>query len=492
MHQSFQKLLRSAFLIALLAICLPFSAHAAPPPMTMSIDADNPAFTQSGGSGGSDGPLGFMTGISKSGTMLGNMWGFRPFIGQYGMTLNVQETSEDLGNVSGGLHKGFEYDGLTQIDLQLDTQRAFGLYGGTFNLSALDIHGDNLSANNLGTLQTASGIEADRGPRLWEAWYQQKFLDQDRLDVKIGQQSLDQEFMVSNNANYFVNTMMGWAMVPSADLPGGGPAYPLSDIGIRVRARPVDGWTLMAGVFNGDPMGNNNNPDSQRADKYGTNFPLDNGALIIGELQYSYPALGAMVSADDKHSLSGTYKLGFWYDTEKFADQEFTDTGLTQAADPTGNPLMHKGDYSVYAVADQMVWHSENVDDRTLNFFTRVMAAPQSDRNLINLSANAGLTLHEPIFGRDDDTFGVGVGYAHVGSRAANLDADLTAGGTYTPVQTSETFVEATYQYQVTPWWQLQPDAQYVFKPDAGALNPDTNQEIKNEAVVGIRTNILF
>ena len=40
--------------------------------------------------------------------------------------------------------------------------------------------------------------------------------------------------MVSQNALLFVNTMFGWPMVPSADLPGGGPAYPLSALGVRV------------------------------------------------------------------------------------------------------------------------------------------------------------------------------------------------------------------------------------------------------------------
>ncbi len=64
-------------------------------------------------------------------------------------------------------------------------------------------------------MQTASGIEADRSTRLWELWYQQKMFD-DKVDIKIGQQSLDQEFMVSQNANYFVNTMFGWPMLPSA------------------------------------------------------------------------------------------------------------------------------------------------------------------------------------------------------------------------------------------------------------------------------------
>ena len=72
-----------------------------------------------------------------------------------------------LGNVTGGARTGFVYDGLTQAVLQLDTQRAFGWYGGTFNVSGLQIHGGNLSATDLLTLETASGIEARPATRLW-------------------------------------------------------------------------------------------------------------------------------------------------------------------------------------------------------------------------------------------------------------------------------------------------------------------------------------
>jgi hypothetical protein len=75
----------------------------------------------------------------------------------------------------------------------------------TSALSALQIHGRNLSADDLLGLQTAGGIEADRATRLWALWYQQKFLV-DKIDVRLGQMSLDQEFMVSKEAAYFVNT----------------------------------------------------------------------------------------------------------------------------------------------------------------------------------------------------------------------------------------------------------------------------------------------
>ncbi|MBC7489187.1 MAG: carbohydrate porin [Glaciimonas sp.] len=174
--------------------------------------------------------------------------------------------------------------------MQVNTQRAFGLHGGLFNISALQIHGNNLSANNLQTLQTASGIESDRATRLWELWCDQKFLEEDRLDIKVGQQSLAQEFMVTTNTLYFVNTMFGWPMLPSTNLLGGGPAYPLSAFGGRISVRPIDGITVLAGVFNGSPVSNNNG-DSQLQNRYGTSFPLDNGTLSIMEVQFSYPAV---------------------------------------------------------------------------------------------------------------------------------------------------------------------------------------------------------
>ena len=181
----------------------------------------------------------------------------------------------------------------------------------------------------------------------------------------------------------------------------------------------------------------------------------------------------------NRNRLARLYKLGIWYDTENFADEE----------DPTRN---HRGDYSIYAVADQMLWHSQDIDDRTLNFFTRILGTPQTDRNLVDFSLNAGLTLHEPIFGRDDDTFGVGMGYARVSSSVAAFDREQTLEGNYTPVQSGETYVEVTYQAQLTPWWQVQPDVQYVLNPGAGILNPDTNRKVGNELVLGLRTNILF
>jgi porin len=470
-------------------------ATSAAEPLSVAQSADQasamgPASPPAQGSG----PLGFLDGIKRSSNMLGDMWGLRPLLSQYGMTFNLSEVSEVLGNVTGGIHTGADYDGLTTATLQLDTQRAFGWYGGTFNVSALQIHGRSLSADNLATLQTASGIEADRATRLWELWYQQKFLDEDRLDIKVGQQSLDQEFMVSQNAGLFVNTMFGWPMLPSADLPGGGPAYPLSALGVRLRAKPTDDLTFLVGVFNGSPVYHNQG-DPQEQNASGTSFPLHGGALVIAEIQYAYPSLNTMVTADQGEPLARTYKLGFWYDTERFDDLRFDSSGQSLASPASnGNPQTHGGDYGIYAVADQMVWRSFSEPDRNINVFVRAMGAPQADRNLITFSMNAGVTMHEPFLGRDDDSVGIGMGYAKVSGRASQLDQDTAAfSGSYTPVRNGETYIEATYQYQVTPWLQLQPDAQYVFMPGGGIVDPSNpTRRVGNEAVLGLRTTIQF
>jgi porin len=201
-----------------------------------------------------------------------------------------------------------------------------------------------------------------------------------------------------------------------------------------------------------------------------------------------YPGQGA--------PLGHTYKLGAWYDSERFADQAVGTDGLSLVS-PNSNsqPRLHHGDYSVYAVADQMVWRQPDDPNRSVSLFSRVMDTPEGDRNLVDFSLNAGLVYHDPLPNRADDTLAVGLGYAHVSNRVQAYDRALAAfdPSVYMPIQTTETYLEASYQYQVHPWWQVQPDVQFVFNPGGGLVNPNSpTQRIKNELVFGLRTNVLF
>ena len=466
---------------------------ASPPPL--AIPSEPEAFETNVTPGGAGaGPFAFVQGLEKSDFLLGDMWGLRSGLSRFGISLALSETSEVLGNVTGGVKTGFAYDGLTQAVLQLDTERAFGWHGGLFNVSGLQIHGSNLSANNLLTLETASGIEANRAWRLWELWYQQKILDEDRLDIRVGQMSLDNEFMISQEALLFVNTADGWPVVPSVDLPGGGPAYPLSALGVRARGRALDAFTWQLAVLNGSPV-RNNIGDPQVQNPSGTSFPLNGGELVIGELQYSYPALGAMVSPGQGEPLSGTYRIGFWYNSEEFADLQFDNTGLSLANPAsTGTPQKHRGNYSFYGVVDQTVWRSPE-DGRTLNVFGRAMGTPLGDRNLVDLrpECRARAARHPSPAGATTYLASAS-GYARVSGSASALDrATGFYTGTFQRVRSGETFIEVMYRYQLIPSVVLQPDLQYVLNPGAGIVNPDIpTQTVKNEVVLGVRVSVTF
>ena len=355
-------------------------------------------------------------------TLLGDAGGLRPLLAKYGITFTLFEESEVFGNATGGYKRGADYDGVTTPTVMLDTSKAFGWEGGTFEVSGFQIHGSNLSAKNLGVLQLVSGLEAEDSTRLWELWYQQT-LGKSGWDIKIGQQSVDQEWITSATSLLFLNTSMGWPLVPSEDMYAGGPAYPLSALGIRARGQVTPNVTALIGVFDDNPPGGPFNNDSQLRgpEANGVRFNLNTGALIMGELQYALnPApTDPKVKAT---GLPGTYKIGFWYDTGSFPDQRFATDGLS-LANPASNgvAVMHQGNYSFYGIADQVIWQPDLSAPRALSAFIRVMGTPQSDRNLITFSANGGLALKAPFQGRDGDIVGLGFGYGLISGNTRGL-----------------------------------------------------------------------
>jgi porin len=470
-------------------VCLAFALAA---PAAAHADSSTPAPDAAAQTPSPAGPFGFLNPSPTSATLLGDMGGLRTLLGKYGMELDLVENAEAFGNLTGGSQRGFEVNGLTTATLKLDTQKAFGWNGGTFNVSGIHIWGGDISTSNLYTIQIATGIEAQPSLRLWELWYQQKFGD--KVDVKIGAQSIDQEFMISQTAQYFLNGVLGWPALPTENMPAGGPVYPFTGLGVRLHAQLSDNINLLAGVFNGSPAPpNSENPQS--ANPSGLIFPLNTGVLAIAELQFSYPAPDASAKPKPGDPLPGTYKIGAWYDSDAFESLQYDNQGVPLASPRSnGIPQSLRGNYSIYGVVDQMVWRDAD-PSRNLNFFVRPMFTTLQDRNLLSFSIDSGLALKEPFAGRENDTFGIGFGFVHVTSGASGYDKDLQVyePHVYTPVRGAETFLEATYQYQATAWLQIQPDIQYVFNPGAGVVNPsDPTQKIKNELVVGLRTNVTF
>ena len=404
--------------------------------------------------------------------------GLRSAMAPYGLSLGIVENSEILSNVTGGTKRGLIYEGLTDLNLSFD-MRPYFHWRGVFFARAYQIHGRGLTANYLDNLDTASGLEATRTTRLFELWYEQRFGDW--LRVRIGQQSAGQEFLISRTAQLFVNGAFGWPTLPGVDLPSGGPGYPLGTPAVRFRVDVNEALTFFAGLFNGDPAGPGLG-DPQRRDASGTAFRINDGAFALFEMRYN----------PDNSPANGTYRLGAWYNSQPFNDQHVDATGLSLASPASnGVPRLHHGDTSFYAIVDQPIFRTKDSDTGP-TLFARVMGAPR-DRNLIDLYLDGGVVYKGP-FGRSNDMVGLAIGYSRIGKSARLLDADTASIASFPyPIRSAETLVEFNYELQLTPWWQLQPDFQYIFNPGGNISNPLYPQRrIGDAAVFGLRTQITF
>ncbi|KQV70480.1 porin [Rhizobium sp. Root1220] len=415
-------------------------------------------------------------------TLTGDWIGYRNWLRDKGVTMTLTQTSDVLGNTSGGLQTGSAYDGVFQLQGDFDMDRLMGWSGGAIHVSAYAIQGLGLSQRDLGNLLTVTSVEAASGVRLGEVYAAQSMMD-GAVTLKLGQILADQNFAVSNTAALFVNSTFGWPGLFASDLPGGGPAYPFAVPGAQIIVKPDDAWTIQAAIFNGNPTG----PDPN-GNHNGLGFPIGDGVLAISEVAYAYEPSGMV-------GLPGTYKLGAWYNSEQFGSLSDASNGVS-LADPLsdGIPQPLSGNYAIYAVIDQTLWQEPGNDDNSLNGFVRVAFAPQEDRNQMNWYFDAGLSYKGLLPGRDNDTAGIGFAYANISSGVSSLArAGNAFSGTSQPVPTSEAVIELTYRATMTNGLTVQPFFQYVIRPGGNAPDPERPESpLGNAPVFGLRAAATF
>jgi porin len=425
------------------------------------------------------------SGLWERNTLTGDWGGLRTQLEDAGVTLGLQEQSEVWGNMAGGLKRGLVYDGLTTASVQLNLQKLLGWDGATFFVDAFQIHGRGPSGNLVGNLQLVSNIEATRDTKLYQLYLEQTLLN-GHLTIRLGQEGANDQMMITQYGALFLNSSFGFPGLPAADLPSGGPNYPMATPFVRVAYQANEHITLVGAAFNGDPAPNGPG-DPQLRDRGGVAFRLNDHVLSFGEFWYS-------INQDaEAAGLPGTYKLGFWYDTSHFANQLRDTTGLS-LANPESNhiPRGYSDDLAVYGIIDQMVWKQPGTKDQGVGLFLQVMGAPDTI-NVSNLFIEAGLNWKGPFPGRDSDIFGLGVSYLGISSATRHFGSDVVFfTGAGSPYRADETVIEATYLYQVAPWWTLQPDLQIVVNPGANIPSSLSSKPLDNSVIAGIRAAVTF
>ncbi|MGQ3676307.1 carbohydrate porin [Xanthobacter sp. TB0139] len=424
-----------------------------------------------------------LTSLLEQETLTGDWGGLRTKLEEdHGITIGLTQTMDILGNVSGGIRQGSTYDGVFKPEVTIDLEKFIGWQGGTFYAAGYVIQGHGLSTYYIGNLLTVTSVEATAEVRLGEIWLEQSLFD-DVLKIKAGQILADENFVISETAGLFVNSTFGFPGSFGTDLPDGGPAYPMAVPGVQVSFQPNDAWLLQAAIFNG-------NPNGPGANTNGMTFPIGDGAFFIAEAAYTYMPEGG------SEFQSSTYKVGGWYNSEKFDSLGTSANGLPLGTGPAAaDPLQYTGDYALYAVIDQALWQEPGTDDQGLRGFARFTISPQQNRNLIDWYMDVGLAYTGLLPGRDADVFGVGFAYANISpTLAGNVRLNNLLNGTFEPVPDYEAVLEVTYQAAVAPWLSVQPFFQYVFHPGGNAVNPHSivGAAIEDAAVVGTRIEMTF
>jgi porin len=432
------------------------------------------------------------TSLWEQETLTGDWGGQRAALKDKGLDFTLNYIGEGLYNTTGGLRRGGVYEGRLEFSIDADLEKLFGWTGATAHVTAFQIHNAHarIGQDRVGSISDPSNIDALATTRLFTAWLEQSFAD-DQVSIRAGQLAADDEFLTSETAGGLINGTFGWANNMAANLPSGGPAYPLATPGVRLKFKPKDyPITVLAAVFSGDPAGKNCTSDPQICDRWGTKFSFWGGALWMLELQY------AVNQEKDAVGLPGVYKLGGWYHSGTFLDQRY---GIDAAGVPVSlasplvaDTLSHRGSAGVYGVADQMIWRAGE-GPQSVNLFVRAGTAPD-DRSLLSFYVDGGLGFKAPLPGRDDDVLTLGASYSNISRSAVGLDYDTLAfSGPPYPIRNHELVLEASYQFQVAPWWIIQPDIQYIAHPGGNVPDPNAPAAaVKDAFVIGARSVIKF
>lgn len=444
--------------------------------------------------------------------MLGQPGDGRSRLAEKGIVFGLSYTGEVFGNPVGGRRRGLVYNGLVEPQLDIDFEKLSGWTGLKFHALGYYPHGTSGSRRFVGDAGIFSNIDFYDSPRLFELWFDQtlKLGALGTLSLRAGQLAADSEFANAEAGSLFLHSSFGACPVFAANVPV--PIYAIAAPGLRLRWEPQPWLYLQAAVFDGNPdpdtLGDPS-PGSVRGTTYnrhGLRFHLDRkeGALVMWEI-------GWLRNQGEKDTgLPGALRLGGFRHTDTFSDLRYDRTGRS-LADPLSSGLARalRGNWGIYAVAEHTLWQApihggEGMHPASpvananampnpamgparpsLRAFVRLGYAPP-DRSPTTFYLDSGLAWRGPWAARPRDILGLGFSYSRASQRLRDLTRDRNAfNGTREPLPDHEAIVELTYQANLAPWLQIQPDLQYI-------LHPGASRAVRNALVLGVRSVVTF
>ena len=272
----------------------------------------------------------------------GDPGGVRKDLAAHGVTYTVYYTNDVLANVHGGNRRGAIDQGKLEGALTIDLDKAAGWQGLSFFTNGFAIHNTGrIRRDYVGGINTIAAIEAVPTMRLSELWLEQKLLG-GKASVRFGQLAADAEFFFSGLSSMFLQS--DWATIAAENLPSGGPAYPLSTPGARLKIRP-DRQRLVAARRIQRRSRRPRRRRSAAAQPLRPQFPC----RAIPRSSWARRRVAA-IRASRIPALPARSRSAPGATSAQFDDRRFANDG-TLLADPAGSgePAQRKGNSGIYA-----------------------------------------------------------------------------------------------------------------------------------------------
>jgi porin len=404
--------------------------------------------------------------------------GVQTGLSDHGVNLQIDAVTEFAGNVSGGVKQGSTFANQIGVQADVNWERLAGVSGFSTHVVVVSRSGSSDSAlfgDRFSPVQEVYGSGGNVVLHLVSAYAQETLLD-GHLDFAAGRMNVENDFASSVLYCNFINN--GLCGDPKA-LPGGDrghSAFPDAVWAARVQSLPTADTYVRTGLYQV-------NQGLYSDANFRTGFKLDDsqtsGAYLPLELGWA-PTLGP-----DK--LPGHYKLGFAYDTSS-GYMDFGDE-LAAARVPGFTARSRSGNTQVWALADQMLLRT-GPDD--VDGLVALAGFIHNDPNNSVYAEQyfAGSVVRGFWRARPQDAIGLLFMYDAVSGRLGSVqDLELSQGlplsNGATGVQRREMILEANYDIQVFRGVNVEPDFQYVLRPNA-------QSNIKDAAVFGVRAHVQF
>jgi porin len=295
-----------------------------------------------------------------------------------------------------------------------------------------------------------------------------------RLDIAAGRMNVENDFASSPlYCNFLNNALCG---DPKA-LPGGDvghSAYPDAVWAARLRVRPTSETVITVGAYEV-----NQGLYTDRYDRSGfaLNTSRDSGVYLPVQLGFE-PKLG-------RDQMPGHYVIGMGYDSSA-GYQDFGDA-LAAASVPGAMSRTRHGNTQVWALADQML--RRQGPGTTAGVIALVGFVHNDPANSVYAEQYFAGVVDEGFWkARPLDTISLLVSHNTVSGRLGNVQGiEQALGLPYsngaTGIQSHETIFEANYNIHVLPGLTLQPDVQYVARPNG-------QSNIRDALVLGCRAHL--